>query len=67
VKYGEFATPGIAGRRIAHSSTTKINRDDLGLSFSAILDGGIVASEEIQIAIEGGLVKLRRPRKAAAS
>jgi polyisoprenoid-binding protein YceI len=56
-KYGEFNDPGMMGHRIAYGATTKINRKDFGLSFSMILDGRIVVSEEIQITIEGELVE----------
>ena len=45
------------GHRIAYGATTKINRKDFGLSFSAILDGRLVVSEDIQIAIEGEIVE----------
>ena len=43
--------------RIAYGARTQINRKDFGLSFSMILDGRFVVSEEIQIAIEGELVE----------
>jgi len=56
-KYGEFNDPGMMGHRIAYGATTKINRKDFGLSFSAILDGRLVVSEDIQIAIEGEIVE----------
>ena len=56
-KYGEFNDPRMMGHRIAYSATTKINRKDWGLSFSMILDGRMVVSEEIQISIEGELVE----------
>src|SRR6266508_6762006 len=51
-RYGEFNDPGMMGHRIAYSATSKINRRDFGLSFSMILDGRLVVSEEIQIMIE---------------
>src|SRR3989441_8118756 len=56
-RYGELNDPGMMGHRIAYSATTKINRKDFGLSFSMILDGRLVVSEEIQIMIEGELVE----------
>ena len=56
-RYGEFNDPGMMGHRIAYAATTKINRKDFGLSFSAILDGRMVVSEEIHIEIEGELVE----------
>jgi polyisoprenoid-binding protein YceI len=56
-KYGEFNDEGMMGHRIAYGATTKINRKDFGLSFSMMLDGRFVVSEEIQISIEGELVE----------
>ncbi len=64
-RYGEFNDPGMMGHRIAYSATTKINRKEFGLSFNAILDGRLVVSEDIQIAIEGELVEQKE--EAAAS
>src|SRR5262249_12967785 len=64
VKYGKFNASGMMGHRISYGASTKINRKDFGLSFNAILDGRMVVSEEIQIAIEGELVE--QPEAAAA-
>jgi polyisoprenoid-binding protein YceI len=55
-RYGEFNDP-MMGHRIAYGATTEINRKDFGLSFSMVLDGRFVVSEEIQISIEGELVE----------
>jgi polyisoprenoid-binding protein YceI len=66
-RYGEFNDPGMMGHRIAYAATTKINRKDFGLSFSAILDGRMVVSEEIQINIEGELVEQRQAAEAAST
>jgi polyisoprenoid-binding protein YceI len=66
-KYGEFNDPGMMGHRISYGATSKINRKDFGLSFNAILDGRMVVSEEIQIAIEGELVEQREAAEAASS
>jgi polyisoprenoid-binding protein YceI len=55
-RYGEFNDP-MMGHRIAYGATTQINRKDFGLSFSMVLDGRFVVSEEIQISIEGELVE----------
>jgi len=66
-KYGEFNDPGMMGHRIAYSATTKINRKDFGLSFSMILDGRLVVSEEIQIMIEGELVDQPEAAETASS
>jgi polyisoprenoid-binding protein YceI len=67
VKYGEFNDPGMMGHRIAYGATTKINRKDFGLSFTMILDGRVVVSEEIQITIEGELVEQKEAAEAASS
>jgi polyisoprenoid-binding protein YceI len=58
-RYGEFNDPGM-GHRIAYGATTKINRREFGLSFSMMLDGRMIVSEEIQITIEGELVEQRQ-------
>ncbi len=56
-KYGEFNDQGMMGHRIAYSASSKINRKDFGLSFSMVLDGRLVVSDEIQIMIEGEIVE----------
>jgi polyisoprenoid-binding protein YceI len=66
-KYGEFNDPGMMGHRISYGATTTINRKEFGLSFNAILDGRLVVSEEIQIAIEGELVEQKEDAAAASS
>jgi polyisoprenoid-binding protein YceI len=65
-RYGEFNDPGMMGHRIAYSATTKINRREFGLSFNAILDGRLVVSEDIQIAIEGELVEQKEEASASS-
>ena len=69
-RYGEFNDP-MMGHRIAYGATTQINRKDFGLSFSMVLDGRFVVSEEIQITIEGELVEQQEtaetPSEAASS
>lgn len=55
-RYGEFSDPQM-GHRIAYGATTQINRKEFGLSFSMMLDGRFVVSDEIQISIEGELVE----------
>ncbi|HEX3493610.1 MAG TPA: YceI family protein [Streptosporangiaceae bacterium] len=62
-RYGEFNDP-MMGHRIAYGATTQINRKDFGLSFSMVLDGRFVVSEEIQIAIEGELVEQQAAAEA---
>ena len=64
--YGEFNDPGMMGHRISYGAETKINRKEFGLSFNAILDGRLVVSEEIQIAIEGELVEQKETADAAS-
>src|SRR6266849_1249051 len=66
-KYGEFNDPGMMGHRIAYGATTKINRKDFVLSFSMILEGRLVVSEEIQIMIEGELVEQQEAAQTASS
>jgi polyisoprenoid-binding protein YceI len=66
-RYGEFNDPEMMGHRISYGATTKINRKDFGLSFSMILDGRMVVSEEIQIQIEGELVEQPEAAEAATS
>jgi polyisoprenoid-binding protein YceI len=65
-KYGEFNDP-MMGHRIAYGASTQINRKDFGLSFSMVLDGRFVVSEEIQISIEGELVEQQQEAEAASS
>jgi polyisoprenoid-binding protein YceI len=66
-RYGEFNDPGMMGHRIAYGATTKINRKDFGLSFSMVLDGRFVVSEEIQISIEGEIVEQQEAAQETAS
>jgi polyisoprenoid-binding protein YceI len=66
-KYGEFNDPGMMGHRIAYGAATQINRKDFGLSFSMMLDGKFVVSDEIQIMIEGELVEQKETVEAASS
>ena len=63
-RYGEFNDP-MMGHRIAYGAQTTINRKDYGLSFSMILDGRLVVSEEIRISIEGELVEQQDAPEAA--
>jgi hypothetical protein len=50
VKYGEF-NDSMMEHRIAYSASGQINRKEL--SFTVMLDGRFVVSDEIQIMIEG--------------
>jgi polyisoprenoid-binding protein YceI len=56
VKYGEFNDPNM-GHRIGYAAEGKVNRKDFGMSFSMMLDGKFIVSDEIQINIEGELVE----------
>jgi polyisoprenoid-binding protein YceI len=56
VKYGEFNDP-MMGHRIGYSAETQINRKDFGMTFSMMLDGRWIVSEEVQIFIEGEFVE----------
>lgn len=55
-RLGEFNDPAM-GHRIGYSGKAKINRKDFGLTFSPILDGRMVVSDEIAIMLEGELVE----------
>jgi polyisoprenoid-binding protein YceI len=58
VKYGEFTDPNM-GHRIGYAAQGQINRRDFGMTFSAVLDGKFVVSNEIQINIEGELLEVQ--------
>jgi polyisoprenoid-binding protein YceI len=57
MKYGEFNDPTMMGHRIAYSAQGQINRKDFGLTFSMILDGKMIVSNEVNIFIEGEFVE----------
>jgi polyisoprenoid-binding protein YceI len=63
-RYGEFNDPAM-GHRIAYGARTQINRKEFGLTFSMMLDGKFVVSDEIQIMIEGELVEQKQEAAAA--
>ena len=63
VKYGEFTDPQM-GHRIGYAAQGQINRRDFGMTFSMVLDGKFVVSNEIQINIEGELVEVQEPEPA---
>jgi polyisoprenoid-binding protein YceI len=65
VKYGEFSDPNM-GHRIGYAAEGKINRKDFGMTFSMMLDGKFIVSDEIQINIEGELVEAEEPAKTTA-
>jgi len=59
VKYGEFNDPNM-GHRIGYSAEGKINRKDFGMTFSMMLDGRLIVSDEIKIFIEGEFVEQKQ-------
>jgi polyisoprenoid-binding protein YceI len=65
-RYGEFNDP-MMGHRIAYGATTKINRQDFGLTFNMMMDGRFVVSNEINITIEGELVEQKEAAESASS
>ncbi|HEX6797891.1 MAG TPA: YceI family protein [Ktedonobacterales bacterium] len=56
VRYGEFNDP-MMGHRIAYSAEGQVNRRDFNMTFSPVLDGKFVVSNEIQLMIEGEIVE----------
>lgn len=60
VNLGEFNDPDRMGHRIGYSAEAKINRKDFGMTFSMMLDGKLIVSEEIQIFIEGEFVEKKQ-------
>ncbi len=64
-RYGEFNDPAM-GHRIAYGATSHLNRREFGLTFNMMLDGRFVASDEIQINIEGELVETKQTAESAA-
>lgn len=65
-RLGEFNDLGVMGHRIAYTAHTKIDRRDFGLTFSMLLDGRWVVSNDISITIEGELVEQKDPEPAGA-
>jgi polyisoprenoid-binding protein YceI len=46
------------GQRIGYSATTKINREDFGLTWNQVLEtGGVAVSREVKIAVDVEVVK----------
>src|SRR5258708_9591495 len=56
VNLGEFNDP-MMGHRIGYSAETKINRKDFGMTFSMMLDGKMIVSEEVGIFLDGEFVE----------
>ena len=63
VKYGEFNDP-MMGHRIGYSAEGKIDRRDFGLTFSMMLDGKYIVSNEVDIFIEGEFVEQKQEQTA---
>jgi polyisoprenoid-binding protein YceI len=59
IVYGEFNDP-MMGHRVGYSAEGKINRKDFGMTFSMMLDGKYIVSDEVQLSIEGEIVE-RKP------
>jgi polyisoprenoid-binding protein YceI len=53
---GEFSDPHM-GHRFGYSGEGKINRKDFDMSFSPMLDGKLIVSDEVQISLEGEVVE----------
>ena len=56
IVYGEFNDP-MMGHRVGYSAEGKISRKDFGMTFSMMLDGKYIVSDEVQIEIEGEIVE----------
>jgi polyisoprenoid-binding protein YceI len=66
VKYGEFTDPNM-GHRIGYAAEGQINRRDFGMTFSMMLDGKFIVSNEIQINIEGELLEVEESKTETAA
>ncbi|HEV2461251.1 MAG TPA: YceI family protein [Ktedonobacterales bacterium] len=66
VRYGEFNDPRM-GHRIAYSAQGRINRKDFGMTFSPVLDGKFVVSNEVDLFIEGEIVEQKQEAKQEQS
>src|SRR5438270_6435429 len=66
VRYGEFNDP-MMGHRIGYAAQGEINRRDFGMTFSMMLDGKFIVSNEIQINIEVELLEVKVHEAAAKS
>jgi polyisoprenoid-binding protein YceI len=66
VKYGEFTDPNM-GHRIGYAAEGQINRRDFGMTFSMMLDGKFIVSNEVQINIEGELLEVEESKTETAA
>jgi polyisoprenoid-binding protein YceI len=57
--YGEFNDP-MMGHRIGYSAEGQIDRREFGLTFSPMLDGKFVVSNQVQLMIEGEIVEQKQ-------
>ena len=64
VNLGEFNDPNTMGHRIGYSAEGKISRKDFGMTFSMMLDGKWIVSDEIQIFLEGEFVEQKQEQQA---
>ena len=56
VRLGAFNGP-VMGYRVAHCGEGKINHKDFGMSFSMMLDGRLIVSDEVQILLQGEVIE----------
>jgi polyisoprenoid-binding protein YceI len=66
VKYGEFTDPNM-GHRIGYAAEGQINRRDFGMTFSMMLDGKFIVSNDVQINIEGELLEVEESKTETAA
>ena len=64
-RLGEFNDP-MMGHRFAYSGEGLINRKDFGMSFSMMLDGKFIVSDEVRILLEGEIVE-KQPEESAGA
>ncbi len=66
VRYGEFTDPNM-GHRIGYAAQGEINRRDFGMTFSMVLDGKLIVSNEVKINIEGELLEVAETKVESAA
>lgn len=64
--YGEFNDP-MMGHRIGYSAEGQIDRREFGLTFSPMLDGKFVVSNQVQLMIEGEIVEQKQEPAAGTA
>jgi polyisoprenoid-binding protein YceI len=65
VNYGEFNDPAM-GHRFGYSGKGVINRKDFGMTFTMMLDGKFIVSDEVQILLEGEIVEQKQDPASGA-